>query len=825
MSARFHLLLFGFLLLVVAAMATTVVAQRQDGQIAKDSAIAEITALLDQAETSNNRDPAAAAAALDEANAMLPQVADEDEQDFLRGRTLVLEASNQMLFNELDQVESHLDEAVTLLERVAPGSRELGDAERSRAAYFLRTGSFEQALKAAQRAYDLLRENDAPKSQALTLQILGALYRLAGDHERALRYFNEATEIYDEDPLIRLAAQNNIGFTLTAMERYDEAIDAYGEARQIAAALGNSVFEARILTNIASSQLGAGRPDRAAVAARAAERLAQQPGGENWQPFVSGVQAQIAAANGDRERAAELLEQTFANRGLTETDAPYRDFHETAYETYAALGEDALALRHLQALKRLDDEAAEVTASAANALAAAEFDFANQELEIAQLRAGQLERDVQLAEQSASFNQQMVIVVFVSATIIVGLLLVAQRNIRRRRDEVKAANVELERTNVDLAKALDAKSEFLATTSHEIRTPLNGILGMTQIMLADRSLHDQVRERVELVHGAGSTMKAIVDDILDVAKLDSGKVRLKSEPFALADTIRAVTSVFADQAENKGVTFECDLADCPERAIGDEQRVRQIIFNLVSNAVKFTSEGRIRVVARPHVEDPDKLLLTVADTGIGIPSEHVEAIFAPFHQVDGSRTRQHSGTGLGLTISREFTVEMGGELQVESVVDDGSVFRLFLPLRLTEAAVQKAAEAPDEIHCGEVVVHATGALTAAIAKRALVERGPEPLISSEWEESLAHARAPACGAFYVIFGPEDSGDMISSLKILREERPELSIYAVGWPEDRSAERDDVCNGAIAELARIGTLVDNDRRSPDTPGKQAVAQAT
>ena len=509
-----------------------------------------------------------------------------------------------------------------------------------------------------------------------------------------------------------------------------------------------------------------------------------------------------------------LLDEIFANRDMLKTSNSFRDVHRAAVDVYTTLGQHELALEHLQALKRLDDEAARLTASANNALLAAEFDFANQELEITKLRAGQLQRDVQLAEQSAQFNRRIVIGVLAASFLIIGITLLALLNIRRRRDEVRAANVQLEGSNAELAKALDVKSEFLATTSHEIRTPLNGILGMTQVMLADEALDEQIRERVELVYGAGTAMKAIVDDILDVAKLDAGKLTLREEEFPLAETLRGVANVFADEARGKGLSFVCDLDACPERAIGDQQRVRQIVFNLVSNAVKFTAEGSVRVAAETCPEDADSLCLTVADSGVGIPHEEIEAIFAPFHQVDGSRTRQHSGTGLGLSICRELVDAMGGELSVESLPEEGAVFSLRLPLSLQAASaeeVQKetaaaapASAAPNENH-PELVIYAPNALVAAMARRAFPAGRAEFEEIGNFEAAISSARQPGVRTLALLFGGGGSAAQLSALRQLREDRPQLRIVAAGWPEGADSSPEDVCDAYVSELSAVQDL--------------------
>lgn len=256
---------------------------------------------------------------------------------------------------------------------------------------------------------------------------------------------------------------------------------------------------------------------------------------------------------------------------------------------------------------------------------------------------------------------------------------------RRRSDAVRASNAELE-------QALAAKTQFLATTSHEIRTPLNGILGMTQLLLAEHRLDAETRERIELVHGAGETMKALVDDILDVAKMRSGALTLLAEPTELHRILDDAARLWRGTAARKGLALDADIAGAPQLIRSDPTRVRQILFNLLSNAVKFTAAGRVGLQARVLVAGGREWLrIAVSDSGIGIPHDECGRIFDPFHQVDGGTTRQFGGTGLGLAICRNLARAMGGDVTVESVVGAGSTFTLSLPIeRLDHGALAPA---------------------------------------------------------------------------------------------------------------------------------------
>jgi CheY-like chemotaxis protein/anti-sigma regulatory factor (Ser/Thr protein kinase) len=260
--------------------------------------------------------------------------------------------------------------------------------------------------------------------------------------------------------------------------------------------------------------------------------------------------------------------------------------------------------------------------------------------------------------------------------------------IRRSRDQVRAANADLAVTNSALSKALAAKTEFLATTSHEIRTPLNGILGMTQVMLTDRSLAPATRDRLTVVHGAGMTMRALVDDILDVAKMETGNLGLEVAPFDLRTMLEEASRMWAEQASAKGLTFKIELDQCPGRVEGDVARVRQIVFNLLSNACKFTSQGSVTLSAEAG---DTGVLIRVADTGIGIAPEQHQAVFESFRQADASTTRQFGGTGLGLSICRNLARAMDGEVTLASKPGEGSTFTVALPLPAATSAPVCAA--------------------------------------------------------------------------------------------------------------------------------------
>ncbi|MBJ7413112.1 MAG: CHASE2 domain-containing protein [Phenylobacterium sp.] len=259
-------------------------------------------------------------------------------------------------------------------------------------------------------------------------------------------------------------------------------------------------------------------------------------------------------------------------------------------------------------------------------------------------------------------------------------------HMRASRDEILAAHDELKAVNVALDRALAARTDFLAMTSHEIRTPLNGIMGMTQVILSDRNLPAGLRDKVDLVHASGETMLALVDDILDVAKMESGNLTVAPAKMDLHRLLDETARLWTDKAQSKGLGLRCDRGDTPTWIIEDGGRLRQILFNLTSNAIKFTERGEVSLEARTELgEDGEMLVLEVSDNGIGIPADKVEQIFEAFSQVDAGITRKYGGTGLGLAISRRPWPSPDGDLTVDSELDVGSRFAVRLPLRRAAA--------------------------------------------------------------------------------------------------------------------------------------------
>lgn len=588
-------------------------------------------------------------------------------------------AQSQFRAGDADSAKSTLRNVIRMTPAGRAGARLRGQTYLLQGYIARAEGNFGAALQLYRQAQNAFIGAVDARGQALSLQALGALYADVGDGASAVRYLALAEDAYGGDDVFLLSLNNNFGVALQQSEQFAESERRFASALHIAETLGARAYTTQIRLNMAFSELSMSR------FAEAGNSLAQIGDPNTLPNEAQRIEAIRLAALLDLNRhqietAGQKINSVL--RGIDpRTSSPvYRQAHFAAYQIYARMGLPAKALEQLEAVRRIDAASEQLLASNRAAVIAAQFQFAAQDMRIVNLKAEQLRKDVAFERTRSQFQQTVTVVVLFASLVALGLLsgmlIIANRARNRAREDSAALAV----VNQHLERALAAKTEFLASTSHEIRTPLNGILGMTQIMLADRTLATTTRAQVELVHDAGTTMRALVDDILDVAKIEHGGFVITPRPTDVPALAKRVTRLFAAQAEASAITLTC-MSDLPDGlASCDPDRLTQIMFNLVGNALKFTHSGSISVALSLAAEaDTQRLVLTVTDTGIGIAPEWQDAVFDMFRQVDQGRTRSYGGTGLGLAICRQLARAMGGDIRVESAVGEGSTFIVHLP--------------------------------------------------------------------------------------------------------------------------------------------------
>jgi signal transduction histidine kinase/ActR/RegA family two-component response regulator len=622
------------------------------------------------------------------------EIAARPEDAALRVEAAVVEIMALTRAGDYDAAVARADVAIE-----DPGLAEIEPGLHARLLYTAGTAhSFADeagpALRQFLAAQEIWRDEGSDVGVASALEGMARLRLAAGDLSGAVEHYETAWTLLEDEPetWIHFVVLNNLGSALNEIDRTDEARSVLEHALSVARNADNARGLASAEINLAEMLAQSGALADAERLANAGLERARELGLTYFE--INGLQAlaQVERARGDLAAAAALAQEALALAEAGGNASFLQEANGILAEVYDEMGDHAAALTHLRAFEQLRSAIYSDQERREAALLRTELGLAEQEREIEALR-----RDREVSNLLMSRDRQILRLLALGsilglAALVVAWLLYREQAKAKRVAEARARELALSEERANAANA--AKSEFLAVMSHEIRTPLNGVIGMAQV-LAGEEMSSSQKEQVDAILESGRMLMTILNDVLDLSKIEAGKLEISCATEDLRETLRGLVSLWTPRAKEKRSTLLLTVAaDLPDTLVFDPVRVRQCVSNLVSNAVKFTDAGTIAVVARarPDGEGATIVSIEVADTGIGMSEEVQSKLFGNFVQADGETSRRFGGTGLGLSITRRLARMMDGDVAVESAPGAGSTFTLTFRAGLAAGAPVALAE-------------------------------------------------------------------------------------------------------------------------------------
>lgn len=556
-----------------------------------------------------------------------------------------------------------------------------------------------------------------PQAVANTLGNIGNIYREQGDHDKSLEITNRILQIYkvmmgpddsmETDP--RMANHlNNIGLDHMELGDLDEAARYYRRALHLKLKAGNEISAAATLHNlgnlhvrIADTLLASGEDlaseqhlDSALLFYDQSFERSENAGHMQGMAVVENNRARVYKRRNDFQKALVHAEHALELAQSANMGPEIRNAAENLWELYKLRGRHGEALEMHELFILMRDSIADVESQRAVIRQEFEYELARQALADS-LAFEQEQRAAEAAYQSkVRWRTYLLVGGLLAALLAVLFYRVRQQRLAREKE------LALERERAERLERIDQlKDQFLANTSHELLTPLNGIIGITEGVL-DKVEDPSQKENLEMVVSSGKRLTSLVNELLDFARIKNADLRLDLKPTDLRAAVEMVTRISMPLIKGKALELKNSIPNGLPAALVDQDRLVQVLHNLIGNAIKFTEKGVVEINAQ--LVD-SKLQVSISDTGIGIPEDKFEAIFEAFEQADGSDSRQFAGTGLGLSISKKLIEAHGGRMWVESELGKGSAFHFTLPSTTEDA--QTPRQQPEDLEIATLADH------------------------------------------------------------------------------------------------------------------------
>jgi len=596
--------------------------------------------------------------------------------------------------------QGNFDSALEYLVGVVKQFEEMGDVRRAGSCYLTiggiheEIGNYETSLEYKEKALTAAKESDDVVMASITFSNMGSTYEKMKKYEKALEYFIESLKIAEDLKISRIMSSNYnaIGDVYRELENYDKALEYINKAYRINKEQGNKLAMASCLKNMADLYIS-----------KAKSRGISESLQKDY------LQTAINYGNESLGFAREVNSLS----GI-------KDAYKVLYKAYKESGNDSLALENAELYHDTKDSLISADKNRAITEMDALYQSEKKQLEIEKLESEKELQDQLFAIQEKQARRNSLIMWFSMAGFLVILVLAiiqfvqfkqkqrANRLLSQQKKVIENKNTKLEQLIEEVTRQKEEistergiserltqidkmKDEFLAKTSHELRTPLNGIIGITESLFdgVAGEVNKRMASNLSLIIKSGKRLVNLVNDILDFSKMQNNELSLHLKAVDLKSHFDVAIQMIKPLTKGKKLELINNISEDAPHVNADEDRLQQVIYNLMGNAIKFTDKGRVVVTAE---KENDMVAISVTDTGVGIPEDKLEDIFASFEQVDDADTRSQQGTGLGLAVSRNLVELHGGKIRVKSEPGKGSTFTFTMPISTGEVEETEASE-------------------------------------------------------------------------------------------------------------------------------------